>query len=202
MFEGFTLRRIEPDDNCKAIKAGDEAFNGLKTFAQRQAKRYEDEALARTYVLYDDTHNCIAAYMTMVCSEVTSEKEAPLIEEVTYPYLQWPSVKISRLLVDARYRREGARWAQSNRMGEGLVQLAIGIALESVCPAVGCRFMVVDAHRRAIGFYKKLGFSILNTPANLERAEPIMFMDMHKARETTAESNVSNDINSDKQEAA
>lgn len=196
MLEGFTLRRLLVADRPKSLKAGSDAYNNLKTFAQRHAQKYESEGLARTYVLYDDVNRCLAAYMTMVCSEVTSEQDNPPIQAdgLTYPYLQWPSVKISRLLVDARYRREGERWKDGQRIGEGLVRFAIGIAQETVCPAVGCRFMVVDAHSEAVGFYKKLGFSLLDTEENRDRKEPIMFIDMHKARDTDPDAaNADND---------
>ena len=92
-------------------------------------------------------------------------------------------MKISRLLVDSRYRRQGDRWADEARLGEALVQFALGLAVEQVCPAVGCRFVVVDAKSDAVGFYRKMGFTLLDTQANRARPEPVMFVDLHKTNE-------------------
>lgn len=183
MLPGFTLRRLESGDNPKKLSVGEDQFIGLKVFAQRHAKKYETERLARTYVFHDDERECLAAYMTMVCSEVTSDTPPVIEDGLHYPYSQWPAVKISRLLVDSRYRRQGDRWADEARLGEALVQFALGLAVEQVCPAVGCRFVVVDAKSDAVGFYRKMGFTLLDTQANRARPEPVMFVDLHKTNE-------------------
>jgi GNAT superfamily N-acetyltransferase len=182
VLSGFTLRRLESGDNPRSMRSGDERFAGLKTFVQKHARKYEDEGLARTYVFHDDERGCLAAYLTMVCSEVTSEDAPPMqAAELNYPYKQWPAVKISRLLVDCRYRRNGDRWAEEARLGEALVQFALGLSIEQVCPAVGCRFVMVDAKADAVGFYRKMGFQILDTEANRLREAPVMFLDLHRS---------------------
>lgn len=182
MADGFVLRRLLSTDNLKTLSAGDEKYLALKTFAVRNARKYEDERLARTYVWEDDENKRLAAYLTMVCSEVTSDLESPPVvaDGLNFPYRHWPAVKISRLLVDSRYRRDGALWRNDLRLGEKLVQMAIGVSFLQVCPAVGCRFVVVDAKTDAVTFYKKLGFILLDTAANKERPDPVMFMDLHK----------------------
>lgn len=177
---GFTLRRLESSDNPKKLSAGEDKYAALKTFAAKHARRYETERLARTYVLEDEGNKCLAAYLTMVCSEVTSDNPPVVEDGLHYPYSQWPAVKISRLLVDSRYRREGARWSNDLSLGKHLVEFALGLAADQVCPAVGCRFVVVDAKEDAVGFYQKLGFRLLDTAANRERSAPVMFMDLHK----------------------
>lgn len=182
MLEGFTLRRLAAADNAKALKVGDQAFVPLKLFAQRHAWKYEEERLSRTYVIVDDTVGCMAAYLTLVCSEVASG--GPLVDAqengLHFPYRHWPAVKISRLLVDARYRKDGDRHKAGMRFGETLVKLAIGVAMEQICPAIGCRFVMVDSKAAAIDFYERIGFRLLDTEANHEREERIMFIDLHK----------------------
>ena len=204
MLEGFTLRHLLAADKPGTIKSGGDAYNNLKTFAQRHAQKYESEGLARSYVLVDNERGCLAASMTMVCSEVTSERENPPMQAdgLAYPYLQWPSVKISRLMVDARYRRDGTRWKDECRLGETLVMFAIGRALAQVCPTVGCRFIVVDSHREAVGFYTKLGFSLLDTAENRGRPEPIMFLDIHRASDATDDVAVSANDSDGREETA
>lgn len=184
MFEGFTLRRLNEADKPNSFKTGDAKYTPLKTFVRKDARKYEDEGLARTYVFHDDVNECLAAYVTIVCSEVISE-EAPLMqaEQLHYPYKQWPAIKISRLLVDSRYRREGARWKEGVRLGEALVHFTLGVAVEQICPAAGCRFVVLDAKADAINFYKKLGFRVLDTTANRKRDAPVMFLDLHRSKQ-------------------
>lgn len=67
---------------------------------------------------------------------------------------------------------------RGNKIGEDLVNLALGIAKNEICPLVGCRFVVVDAKRASVAFYdKKLGF----TAENNARDQPVMFIDLHKS---------------------
>lgn len=185
MFDGFSLRRLASTDKPGSLSTGDAKYTALKTFVRKHARKYEDEGLARTYVLHDDVNDCLAAYVTIVCSEVISEDTPPLeADDLHYPHKQWPAIKISRLLVDSRYRRDGTRWKEGVRLGEGLVQFALGVAVEQICPAAGCRFAVLDAKADAVGFYKKMGFRVLDTVENKKREAPIMFLDLHRSLTT------------------
>lgn len=86
----------------------------------------------------------------------------------------------------ARLRRgTGARLAVDQRLrglgiGEALVNLCLGITQEYIAPNVGCRFVMVDSKRDAVNFYDRMGFTMLDTPANREREEPVMFIDLSK----------------------
>lgn len=169
------LRALQPADSFGGLQIGDAEFIPLKTFARKDAKRYEAENLARTYVIADIPNRRIAAYLTLVCSEVQTDDASVGADDLHYPYDTYPAVKIARLLVDTRYRGNPAR------LGTVLVELAQGIAREEVCPAVGCRFVVVESKRSSVGFYTKCGFTTLDTEANRTRATPVMFVDLHKA---------------------
>jgi hypothetical protein len=50
-----------------------------------------------------------------------------------------------------------------------------------LCPAVGCRFVIVDSKKSSVGFYEKQGFTLIDTKENRGRSEPVMFIDLHKA---------------------
>lgn len=155
------------------MKAGLERFAPLKMFARKHAKRYEAESLARTYVIADVGQKRMAAYITLVCSEVSAE-DLVQADGLHFPYSTFPAVKIARLLVDERYR--------DKRFGFGrkLVNLAQGIAKEEVAPAAGCRFVVVDSKTEAVGFYERCGFTLLDTAENRARDEAILYLDLHK----------------------
>ncbi len=113
--------------------------------------------------------------MTLVCGEVVigEHDDRPIKEEgLKYGYKQYPAVKIARLAVDVSLRGSG--------VGRSLVELALGIAKGTICPAVGCRFMMVDSKKASVEFYSKCGFTILDTAENKERDEPVMFIDLGK----------------------
>lgn len=173
----FGLRPLQPDDSLGAVKGGDPKFAALSQFARKHARKYESENLARTYVIHEVPDGKIVAFITLVCSEVASEDPLVEAEGLAFPYKHYPAVKIARLLVDKRHRGE----KNGKGFGRKLVDLALGIARTDICPAIGCRFVVVDSKKDAVGFYLRCGFKLVNTEDNRNRDEPVMFIDLHKA---------------------
>jgi GNAT superfamily N-acetyltransferase len=169
------IRQIEPGDRLIGLSLGDAQFTALKTFLQRYARIFHQQNLARTYAAFAvGERPKVVGYVTLDCGEIVSEDGRDLLDGlgIGYRYSQYPAIKIARLAVDERWR--------GRNLGSQLVQLALGTAKDVVCPAVGCRFVVVDAKRASIGFYEKCGFTSLDTPANLVRNEPVMFVDLYK----------------------
>lgn len=170
------IRQIKPGDKLTGLSLGDAAFNPLKIFLRRHAQRYEEESLARTYAAFNGQGGKAIAYITLVCGEiVAAEDENPLINEpqLDYRYKHFPAVKIARLAVDQRYR--------GYDLGRTLVNLALGQAKNVICPAVGCRFAVVDSKSQSVKFYEKCGFTMLDTEENRKRESPVMWIDLKKA---------------------
>lgn len=170
------IRAIRAGDRLTGLSLGDQKFTPLKIFLQRHALTYERQSLARTYAAFNVAENDrVAGYIALVCGEVViGEGDNPLVayEGLKYFYNQYPALKIARLAVDQRVRGRG--------IGEALVNLCLGLANDLVRPNVGCRFLMVDSKREAIAFYDRLGFTMLDTPANREREEPVMFIDLGK----------------------
>ncbi|MEO6041718.1 MAG: GNAT family N-acetyltransferase [Croceibacterium sp.] len=168
------VKQIEPGDRLTGLSLGDAAFTPLKTFLQRHAQKYEAQSLARTYAAIRGDNQKVAGYVTLVCGEVVTDDGDDLLHEpgLRYLYNHYPAVKIARLAVDKELAGAG--------LGRALVKLALGQAKRIVCPAVGCRFVVVDSKSQAVKFYEKCGFTLLDTPANRERDEPVMFIDLNK----------------------
>lgn len=170
------IKQIEAGDKLTGLKLGDAKFAPLKTFLQRHAQAYEAKSLARTYGAFDPNTHRIMGYVTLVCGEVvTNDGDGSLVEEpgLKFLYNHYPAVKIARLAVDHRIGGKG--------LGRALVELAFGRAKSIICPAVGCRFVMVDSKKESIGFYEKCGFTMLDTAANRNRDEPVMFVDLNKA---------------------
>ncbi|WP_374625275.1 GNAT family N-acetyltransferase [Devosia sp.] len=177
----ITIRPIEPGDTVTGLSLGHADFVPLKTYLQKDAKAHQEQSLARTYgVFLDDEPLRVRAYVTLVCGEIASEPGGSGVsglghgDGLHYPYRQYPAVKIARLAVD--HRLQGRKL----HIGTMLVDLSVGIAKDVISPSVGCRFIVVDAKRRSVGFYERYGFTALDTPANRERDEPVMFIDLYK----------------------
>ncbi|WP_339933046.1 GNAT family N-acetyltransferase [uncultured Brevundimonas sp.] len=170
----FALRPMRDGERFGALKHGEEEFLALKIFAKQKAAKFEAANLARTYVFEDKTVGKVAAYVTLTCSEVVSENRL-LEAEVAFPYKNYPAVKIARLLVGSDYRGTGYR------LGTALVDFTVGIARSEICPAVGCRFVVVDAKKASVSFYEACGFTLIDTDENKARDTPVLFMDLHKA---------------------
>lgn len=171
-----SIRHIGPGDSFAGFKLGDAAFTPLKTFITRHAKAYEDRGLARTYAAFNEADSRLVGYITLVCGEVvTGDGDDPLIQEngLKYLYNHYPAIKIARLAVDHRYRKI--------KLGQVLVELAFGVAKDVICPAVGCRFIMVDSKQASVNFYAKCGFTLLDTPENRSRDEPVMYVDLSKA---------------------
>jgi ribosomal protein S18 acetylase RimI-like enzyme len=173
------IRLIKPGDRLTGLSLGD-GFTALKTFLQRHAKAYHEKSLARTYGVFDrGKQNKVVAYITLVCGEiVVGESDNDILQdsEIYYKYPHYPAIKIARLAVDMKYR--------GNEIGTTLVNLALGTAKYVICPAVGCRFVVVDSKKSAVKFYQKAGFTILDTEVNRARDEQVLFIDLQKTPAT------------------
>ena len=170
------LRALKSTDNVKGLSCGDAAFLPLKIFFERSAKQFEGRSLARTYVMREARNPRAIGYITLVCGVLEVEDGQPKIgDEPRYPYDEYPAIKIARLFVDEGYRQSGAK------IGSKLVDYGLGVAKDVICPAVGCRFVVVEAKQQSIKFYEKKGFTFLNTATNRAKSEPIMFIDLYRA---------------------
>jgi GNAT superfamily N-acetyltransferase len=167
----INIREIQPGDKLTGLSLGSQEFTPLKIFLQRHARKFHERGLGRTYVAC--VENSVIAYITIVCGQIDADCQIKSKAGADdYPYEHFPAVKIARLAVHKDYREA--------RLGHNLVNLALGIVKDSIYPKVGCRFVVVDSKASAVGFYKKCGFTFLDTEDNRTRSESIMFVDMHK----------------------
>jgi GNAT superfamily N-acetyltransferase len=165
------IRLIEPGDKLAGLSLGHKDFSPLKNFLRYQAHSFHRRGLGRTYGAF--VEGKIVGYITLVCGQVSSEDQLKSKAEVDdFTYTHFPSVKIARLAVDKRYR--------GCQLGRRFINLSFGIVREEICPRIGCRFMIVDVKKSAVKFYEKCGFTILDTPDNKRRPEPVMFVDLHR----------------------
>lgn len=110
--------------------------------------------------------------MTLVASELeATDPDIPL--DVKWPEgFRLPAVKLARMAIDTELQRNG--W------GRRLCEWAIALVKEHVSRHIGCRLLVTDAKKSAVGFYEKLGFTLLDTEANRSSPYPLMFINLTK----------------------
>lgn len=170
----LSLRELQFDDDVKRLSLGDQASVPLKTFLKRDAKDFHAKNIAKTYVWVDsEAPPRVWGYVTLVCSQIDlADGAKPDDCKGAKRYRDFPAVKVARLAVDKDVRKQD--------LGKRSVELAIAMTIRAIMPLVGCRFLVVDSKPKAIKFYEKLGFTLLDTEANRKAPDPILFLDLHK----------------------
>lgn len=179
----FAIRRIRPDDTVNRLSLGTAESEPLKRFLRQKALKFEGAFLARTYVLVDsaaaEQKGRVWGYVTLVACDVqTTEQNCPEAEAGWHKAHNMPAIKLARLAVDAEL--------QGNDLGTMLLDFAIALIMQHVAAHVGCRLLVTDAKRQSIGFYEKLGFTMLDTEENKSKSEPLMFVHLTKLPTTTS----------------
>lgn len=156
-------------DQVSRFRMADDA--ALEIFIRRHARKSADASLTKTYVAKIDGATRVSAYVTIMCAEVALERTYAIPDKAGADGWDYhPAVRIARLAVEDGSRAGG--------LGTMLIELALGIVLETIEPHIGCRFVIVDAKPKSISFYEKLGFRLLDTATNREKATPLMFLDL------------------------
>lgn len=167
----FELRKIESSDGCNSLSLGDEEFTPLKTFLRKEAKKLHQENLAITFVIVIKGTKRVLAYLTTVCTHIAVEQfnNQDAISE-NFKYKDYPAIKLARLAVDISQR--------GNDLGSKLVDFLVGFATEQVMPYTGCRFLVVDAKSKSVGFYIKKGFAKIGDHEDGQSKATTMIIDL------------------------
>lgn len=97
-----------------------------------------EESLNKTIICREN--EAIRGLVTFSCSSVDVEGEK-------FPL---PGVLIGKLLVCSSCKGKG--------IGSELVKILIAICAEKVKPFIGCRMIIVDSAKEAVGFYENIGF--------------------------------------------
>ncbi len=170
----FIIRQLLPDDvvNKFEIAHKDDA---LRAFLKKLAAKFNASNVAKTYVAVEDIGVKglrIRSYISILLSEIrkdwAAEEDCP--EAARYNH---PAVKIARLATDRNFENRG--------LASQLIDFVVGLTADKIMPHVGCRFLILDANREKIEFYKKRGFVLINNEENLAGQNPVMFMDLHKS---------------------
>lgn len=168
-----TIKKLEAAnlDQVSRFRMEDEEDAALQIFIRRDARKSAQANLTQTYVAKEEGERKIRGYISLMCAEVALEKAYDIADKVGADRYEYhPAVRIARLAVETAHTGQ--------KLGRQLVETAIGVVLLSVIPAVGCRFMILDAKPKSISFYRHMGFRMLETEDNLAKPTPLMFMDL------------------------
>lgn len=168
----FQLRALDPGDGCTSLSLGNEIFAPLKSFLRYEAKKLHKENLARTFVLVEEGHSRVWAYITTLCTQVSVEQFSEPTPVDGFRYKDYPAIRLARLAVDQSIQRGGA--------GSQLIDFVIGIAVEHIMPHTGCRFLIVDAKAPSVSYYEKKGFRKIGSIEDGDVKLTAMFIDLHR----------------------
>jgi len=173
----FIVRALRADDDLKKLSLGSAEHAPLKTFLRKHARNYEERYLTRTYVLVDidriESSGRVWGYLTLVASEVSTSEQTKPQGQIHWPDgYSMPAVKLARMAIDKDI--QGQSW------GKKMLEWAIALIKGHVACHIGCPLLVTDAKKSAVDFYKKCGFTLIDTQENNDRAEPVMFINLSK----------------------
>jgi len=172
---GLSLLKVDVTTTIKPFNCGDDDLND---FLSSKAKHYQQENLAVTYLLEDETRTI--AFFSIFNDSLKVEEsffasksalKRFLSNLVSHPkrHLKFfPALKIGRLAVDNSNKKGG--------IGSTIVKFIIGLAIEqnSTC---ACKLITVDAYKQSLLFYEKMGFSYL-TEADKGKDTRQMYLDL------------------------
>lgn len=142
----------------------------LNEFIHNEALDFQEELLGITHLWYYEGQ--LVGFVTLSTADIRKEmmdfEDRPRIGKDHYPALQ-----IGQLAVDEKF--------EGNGIGGFICRWVMGKALD-LSKSVGCRFIILNAKRDVISFYKKNGFKMLKRQD--KRREPIMFLDIKREYQT------------------
>lgn len=166
-------------DQVRRFRMDDPEYQSLRIFIRSYARKSASAQLTQTYVAKTRGDSTVLGYVSLMCAEVKLDSSYQLEDKPGADRYEFqPAVRIARLAVCDGWRGHDVK------VGTRLLDTAIGVAIGSIQPHIGCRFLVLDAKKQSIGFYQKSGFQLLDTPINRAATNPTMFMDIRSLAST------------------
>lgn len=175
-FSRLSQIQLSSDTIIKPFKCSEDDLNN---FLFEDAKHFQKELMAVTYLIEDHKLNFTVAYFSLLADKIIFNPE----ERYTWNKLNrkipnskrrksYPALKIGRLAVNEEYAGTG--------VGTFIID-SIKYAFTTV-KRLGCRFITVDALASATSFYEKNGFRFF-TETDKEDETRLMFYDLKSFEE-------------------
>lgn len=163
--------QLTSETDIKQFKCAD---SDLNDFLFDDAKHFQNELMAVTYLLEHMEQNKTAAYFSLLADKITFNPEEKGVWNKLNRNIpnqkrrrSYPAVKIGRLAVNEEYSGAG--------LGTFILD-NIKYAFANV-RRLGCRFVTVDALSTAVNFYQKNGFQFF-TEQDKDEDTRLMFFDL------------------------
>ena len=146
----------------------------LNDFLINDAKNYQDELLAVTYLLLDKEE--VVAYFSLLndrisISDVESKRKWSKYFRDIMPqgkrFKSYPAMKIGRLGVSEKYKSIG--------IGTMIIDYLKQLFISS--NRTGCKYITVDAYNQSLSFYEKNEFAFL-TESDKNNETRLMYFDL------------------------
>lgn len=170
-FSKLTQIQLSSETPIKPFKCAEDDLNG---FLFEDAKHFQEQLMAVTYLIEDTERGITVAYFSLLADKITFNPEEKSVWNKLNRNIpnhkrrrSYPAVKIGRLAVNEEYAGTG--------MGTFVID-SIKYAFTTV-RRIGCRFLTVDALDSATSFYIKNGFQFF-TESDKGDETRLMFYDL------------------------
>jgi GNAT superfamily N-acetyltransferase len=173
-FSKVPVERVTPD--LSSLGQGFRCSRGefVTYWRQGRIQREIDARISQCWVLRCE--DSLAGYITLIADKL--ELDQPILIDEGVQYQTFPAIKIGLLATDKRAKGSGRR----------LVEWSIEYVASEIAPAIGVRFLTVDAlydedmtpPYDASGFYEKFGFLFVNPEEAFPPSVPYrtMYLDL------------------------
>jgi GNAT superfamily N-acetyltransferase len=173
-FSQMPVERVTPD--LSGLGQGFRCARGefVTYWRQGRIQREINARISQCWVLRSE--DSLAGYVTLIADKL--DLDQPILIDEGVQYQTFPAIKIGLLAADKRAKGAGRR----------LVEWSIEYVASEIAPAIGVRFLTVDAlydedmtpPYDASGFYQKFGFRFVNAEEVLPPSTPYrtMYLDL------------------------
>ena len=138
--------------NCIPAKAASDSdmkeYEDLNEFFREDAYNYQNQLLAKTYLIVNESEQLIGAYSVANDKiEKTNKISRPIPNDKRMPY--YPAVKLARFGIQTPFQSQG--------YGRQILD-SIALSFADYHNKTGCRFLTLDAISSAKKFYEKYEF--------------------------------------------
>jgi GNAT superfamily N-acetyltransferase len=138
---------LSDDSEIGSFACSDEDLN---SFLKDDAKKYQQERMARTYLTHYKTN--LVGYFTLVNDNISTREVEEEDRQNWFLHSKYPAIKIARLATCSVFERRG--------IGRNMLKMSVNIALQNISQYSGCRIITVDSKKDALEFYRKYGWRI------------------------------------------
>lgn len=163
----FVYSKLTESSDVSSFCCSD--YRDLEDFLKNDAKTYQREKVATTYLVHSD--GALIGFYSIAMGCVSSDQVRGTVGDIRYPPKKYPVFLLARMATQDGYRGQGV----GNEMLAQVFTLAF-----KLCPIIGCRFIKVDAknNSRTVNFYEKYG-EFKKIPGGSDDTVP-MIVDLNK----------------------